>query len=201
MPRVERISIAVVVDGIEELGADGKSVWRPRAQSELEQIERLAKSATGFDAKRGDQIEVISMRFVNELRPTDVRDSAPTVRLDRDLLAFGQVAFIGIAALTIILLMIRSIIQGLAPEATGIPTSGRTELLAAVSNDSLASEVPALLGQVTDSSPPVEEATISISNIEGQMRASSIRQLIDLTNRHPDTTLTIIRGWMASESS
>jgi flagellar M-ring protein FliF len=42
-----------------------------------------------------------------------------------------------------------------------------------------------------------DESTVSLNQIEGQIRASSIRQLVDLTDRHPDTTLAIIRGWMA----
>ena len=38
---------------------------------------------------------------------------------------------------------------------------------------------------------------VSVANIEGQMRASSIRKVIDLVERHPEESLTIVRGWMA----
>jgi flagellar M-ring protein FliF len=46
-----------------------------------------------------------------------------------------------------------------------------------------------------------DETTVSINNIEGQIRASSIRQLVELTNSHPDTALAIIRGWMAGDNA
>ena len=44
-----------------------------------------------------------------------------------------------------------------------------------------------------------DDALISLSQIEGQMRASSLRKLADIVSKHPDETLTIMRGWMAQE--
>jgi flagellar M-ring protein FliF len=42
-----------------------------------------------------------------------------------------------------------------------------------------------------------EEDTLTMNNIQGQMRASSIRKVTQLVDRHPDTTLGILRAWMA----
>jgi flagellar M-ring protein FliF len=44
-----------------------------------------------------------------------------------------------------------------------------------------------------------DESMISLNQIEGQMRASSLRKLTDIVGKHPDETLTIMRGWMAQE--
>jgi len=46
-----------------------------------------------------------------------------------------------------------------------------------------------------------DESMVSIAQIEGQLRASSIRRVSDLADKHPDETLSILRGWMAQESS
>ena len=62
-PQIDRISLAVMVDGTDSVGADGKHAWQPRAAEELERITGLVKSAIGFDEKRGDHVEVVSMRF------------------------------------------------------------------------------------------------------------------------------------------
>ena len=62
-PQIERISLAVMVDGTDSVGADGKHAWQPRAAEELDRITGLVKSAIGFDEKRGDHVEVVSMRF------------------------------------------------------------------------------------------------------------------------------------------
>ena len=42
---------------------------------------------------------------------------------------------------------------------------------------------------------------ISIANIDGRLRAASIRQIVDLVGRHPEESLTIVRGWLAKETS
>jgi len=65
--RIERISVAVVVDGTHELvkGDEGEENWKytPRTQEELKKIEDLVKRAVNFDAERGDEIEVVNIPF------------------------------------------------------------------------------------------------------------------------------------------
>jgi flagellar M-ring protein FliF len=58
-----------------EIGEDGISVPAPRAQSELENIRRLLQGGVGFDAQRGDIIEVISVPFMRE--QLEVETAAP----------------------------------------------------------------------------------------------------------------------------
>ena len=63
-PQIARISLAVMVDGdTNSKGADGKPVWHERSADDLARISRLVQSAIGFDARRGDKVEVVSMRF------------------------------------------------------------------------------------------------------------------------------------------
>jgi flagellar M-ring protein FliF len=40
---------------------------------------------------------------------------------------------------------------------------------------------------------------VEMANIEGQIRASSLRKLVEMVERHPDATLSIMRGWMNTE--
>ena len=48
--------------------------------------------------------------------------------------------------------------------------------------------------------PSDGEGMINIDQIEGQMRASSIRSVAELAEKHPDRALGVIRSWMAQES-
>lgn len=61
---INKLSVAVMVDGVEEVNEQGTMVWRPRTPEELKAIEELVKSATGFDEKRGDVVTVKSLEFV-----------------------------------------------------------------------------------------------------------------------------------------
>ena len=41
----------------------GETAYQPRAKEELDRIAALVRSAIGFDQKRGDQVEVVNLRF------------------------------------------------------------------------------------------------------------------------------------------
>jgi flagellar M-ring protein FliF len=62
-PQVRRISVAVLVDGVREPGADGTSAFRERTAEELARLAALVRGAAGLDERRGDRVEVVSMRF------------------------------------------------------------------------------------------------------------------------------------------
>jgi flagellar M-ring protein FliF len=64
MGQLQRLSVAVIVDGRYETGPDGQgTVFVPRSDEELQRIEQLVRNAVGFDAVRGDSVEVSSISF------------------------------------------------------------------------------------------------------------------------------------------
>jgi flagellar M-ring protein FliF len=63
--QITRTSVAVLVDGKYENGA-----YAPRAPEEIEQIKGIVMRAMGYDAGRGDQVEVANIPFKAEPAPT-----------------------------------------------------------------------------------------------------------------------------------
>lgn len=64
---IRRLSVSVAVDyKAGTANAEGVVVPEPRNQAELANIRRLLQGGVGFDAQRGDVIEVISVPFVRE---------------------------------------------------------------------------------------------------------------------------------------
>ena len=61
--RVNRISIAVLVDGIYAKNDKGEMLYQDRSREQLDRIAALVRSAIGFDQRRGDQVEVVNLRF------------------------------------------------------------------------------------------------------------------------------------------
>jgi flagellar M-ring protein FliF len=61
--RVNRISVAVLVDGTYGKNDKGDITYQPRSKEEIDQIAALVRTAIGFDQKRGDQVEVVNLRF------------------------------------------------------------------------------------------------------------------------------------------
>ena len=71
--RVNRISAAVLVDGIYSKNDKGEVVYQPRPKEEIDRISALVRTAIGFNSKRGDQVEVVNLRFANAI-PTPINE-------------------------------------------------------------------------------------------------------------------------------
>lgn len=67
---LERVSVAVVVDGVmlTSTKADGttETKWQPRSAEELRKYEDLVKNAIGFKADRGDSVKIENIQFQPE---------------------------------------------------------------------------------------------------------------------------------------
>ena len=67
--RVKRVTVAVLVDNMRKVGADGKTTQQPLAKEQIEDITRLVKNAVGFDEARGDSVNVVNASFLDESGP------------------------------------------------------------------------------------------------------------------------------------
>ena len=77
---IKRLSVAVIVDGTYTLNPNGTKTYVPRTEKEMELLTTLVRSAVGYDANRGDTVEVINLPFFN---PDDL------LRLEDPILFMG----------------------------------------------------------------------------------------------------------------
>ncbi len=61
---LRRLSIAVVVDDIATVAADGAVTTRERTPEEIERLTDLVREAVGFDVRRGDSVRVMNSSFL-----------------------------------------------------------------------------------------------------------------------------------------
>jgi flagellar M-ring protein FliF len=195
---VKRLSVAVAVDGSTITDATGKESYTPRSPHEMQQIETLVKSAMGFTQTRGDQVQVVNMAFARI--DTGPITPAPTPLLGLDSGEWFKIieaAILSVTALLIGLLVVRPLINRMfAPLGTftqhgggqlthqsgdnAPPSSARQ-----VGNDGAPTALPAPRGSMID-----------VSQIEGQVRESSIRKVGEVVEAHPEEALAIIRTWL-----
>ena len=204
-PQVKRISLAVLVDEVRDAGPDGKPAWHERTPEELARIATLVRSAIGYDEKRGDKVEVVQMRFAS---PDDAAVPAPRgllgLPLDRaDLIRLVESGLIALVVMVGLLFVLRPLavrlVKPLAP--AGMPDAlagpGGNAALPGPAGDGTALTAPgatALLGA------DGEDAMVDVANIEGQLRASAMRRIVELVERYPDETLGIVRTWIGESA-
>jgi len=65
--KIEKISVAVLIDGIYQVETDKKGVetrnYSSRSPEEMKKLENIVKSAITFDTERGDQVSVVNLPF------------------------------------------------------------------------------------------------------------------------------------------
>lgn len=201
-PRIRRITLAVMVDGVMAPGPDGKPVWAARSPDQLAQIATLARGVIGYDAQRGDRVDIVSMRFAD-----DADAAGPITHglfglnlggLDLASVDIGQLVqlfLFALVALIVVLAVLRPAALRLSAALPG--PSGAGAGAGALSRSEGAS---GLLGGQDPAGLLTDESMIDITNVEGQIRASSIRRIADLVEKHPDESLTIVRNWMTQEA-
>ncbi|MFL5281994.1 MAG: flagellar basal-body MS-ring/collar protein FliF [Rhodopila sp.] len=175
-PQVERITLAVMVDGVDSVGADGKHSWKPREQAELDRIEKLVKTSIGYDEKRGDSVEVVSMPFIATVEEAAADTAArPEAERTRLMTVLQMLAF-SVVGIGVILLTARSIFAGLSrPPATIAMTGPGGEALPGAAGLSLEPQgaAAAVAGGAPrsiadESQPPDEDELVTLNRIQGR---------------------------------
>ncbi|CAH2600385.1 Flagellar M-ring protein [Rhodovastum atsumiense] len=210
-PQLRRVSLAVLVDGAEERAPDGTVLWRARTPEELERIDRLVRSAIGFDERRGDHVEVVNMRFFSD--PAGAADAQGLLGLPlerADLMRLAQTGVLAIVALAALLLVLRPMALRITAAADASALAG-PDAAAAVLAGGRGMGAPALPGGTSAAmlagaeaaTVPLlqDESMVRLANIDGQMRASSLRRLAELVDKHPEESLMILRAWMQQENA
>ena len=201
-PVVRRQSVAVLVDGVWEPQASGPAQFRERTAEELQRISALVRGAIGFDERRGDTVEVVSLRFAEP----PVGDAGAGGMFDLSfssttIARLVESALFALVALVAILLVGRPAVGRLI---TAITPPASVPALAG--DGKAAAGGPAALPGAPGAAPALEgeesgEAMVSIGMVEGQMRASSIAKMQELVDRHPEEALSVVRRWMAPEGA
>lgn len=186
--RVNRISVAVLVDGAYVKNDKGDMVYKERSKDELEQIAALVRSAIGFDQKRGDQVEVVNLKFADA--PVVPRLSEPSGFLGAiqftkdDVMYIIELGVMMLLGLVVMFMVIRPLVKKILASE---------EVAALTGTPALTDEtgaVPAVTAQQT-------AHMIDVAQVQGQVHAQSVHRVGELADRNPGEAAGIIRQWLA----
>jgi flagellar M-ring protein FliF len=196
--RVNRISVAVLVDGTYGKNDKGDIVYQPRSKEEIDQIAALVRTAIGFDQKRGDQVEVVNLRFA-ETPATPITEPTgwmAALQLTKDdLMRAIEMTVMGLLGLVVLLMVVRPLVRRvLAPEQRPLA------LPAGAGGDAqLAEALAAEAAKAAEPSPTAK--MIDIAQIQGQVHAQSVQKVGELADKNPSEAVTIIRQWMSESNA
>jgi flagellar M-ring protein FliF len=198
--RVNRISVAVLVDGTYGRNDKGDVVYHPRSKEEIDQIAALVRSAIGFDQKRGDQVEVVNLRFAEQAAEPIAEPSGWLSRLQfskDDIMQAIETLVMGLLGLAVLLLVIRPLVRRILAPATGavpafLPMAATRDASSAEASAPAFTETAAAL----TAEPSETSKMIDIAQIQGQVHAQSVQKVGEIADRNPRETVSIIRQWL-----
>jgi flagellar M-ring protein FliF len=190
--RIKKLSVAVLVDGLYQKEANGEVTYQPRAQEELERIAALVRSATGIDARRGDTVEIVNLRFAEQPLVADGSAQpglmasllAPT---KEDILHWVELGVLLVLTLVVLLVVVRPLVRDILgpparPAGPALPVAGPSG---------------AGFGQDLTSVPDTAtDKMIEFAKTNGEVQQKSIERVGKLVKENPNATVSVLRQWI-----
>jgi flagellar M-ring protein FliF len=210
--RVNRISVAVLVDGTYAKSGNNESVYTPRDKDELDRIAALVRSAIGFDQRRGDQVEIVNLRFAElpQTLPATPKGWLELPEFTKDDILRGiEMLVMGFLGLIVLFFVIRPLVRRIVTpdvpagtilaDGTVIGLTDGTTVTGGGAGAITASGGPNVAIVGTDQNVAISNHTsamIDIAKVQGQVHAESVRKVGELADRNPHETVAIIRQWL-----
>jgi flagellar M-ring protein FliF len=201
--RVNRISVAVLVDGVYSKNDKGETAYQPREKDEIDRIAALVRTAIGFDQKRGDQVEVVNLRFADTptsaiAEPTGLMSYLQFTK--DDVMHWIEMLVMVLLGLVVLLLVVRPLVRRiLAPEESAPPQAA---IAAAIAGGDVQGAIAA--GASADDIKAVSSQTakmIDIAQVQGQVHAQSVQKVGELADKNPNETVAVIRSWLHEKAA
>jgi flagellar M-ring protein FliF len=211
---IKRLSVAVLVNDRVTANAAGEVTYAARSAEELANIDKLVKSAVGFDQKRGDAVQIVNMRFAEVPGMVGGVDDPLFLGFSTaDLRRIVEVLILAVVGVLIILLVVRPLIAKIFETAPGqmataaIGADSQTALLTNQSGGAGALTGPGGQRMVAagasgaSAMESITDAMLDIAQVEGRVQASAVRKIGDIIEKHPEEAVSIIRSWMYQDQT
>jgi flagellar M-ring protein FliF len=218
--RVNRISAAVLVDGTYSKDAKGQVVYQPRPKEEIDRIAALVRSAIGFDAKRGDQVEVVNLRFAET---SAVPINTPTGWMSYlqftkdDIMRAANLGVMALLGLVVLLLVVRPLVRRIiTPDGVAVGGAALAGAASAAGGAGGMAISGGGHGSITTAGGPnvsivgSDEAVaisnrtssmIDIAQVQGQVHAQSVNKVGELAEKNPHEAVSVIRSWLHEDAA
>jgi flagellar M-ring protein FliF len=179
--RVNRISVAVLVDGTYTKNDKGETVYQPRPKEDLDRIAALVRSAIGFDQKRGDQVEIVNLRLAEAPVPVVAEPAGwlPSLQFTKDdMMRTVEMLVMALLGIVVLLLVVRPLVRRI------------------LSSDAPPANTAAAIAEEIKAKPSETAKMIDVAQVQGQVHAHSVQKVGELADRNPNETVSIIRNWL-----
>jgi flagellar M-ring protein FliF len=195
--RLNRVSVAVLVDGNYSKSDKGEPVYQPRDKDEIDHIAALVRSAIGFDQKRGDQVEVVNLRFA-EVPSLAIQEPAGFMGFLQftkdDIMHWAEELVMVLLGIVVLLMVVRPLVSRIVASDRNL--AGGDVVAALGSGDVRAAIAAAASAADIKAVPSATAKMIDVAQVQGQVHAQSVQKVGELADKNPTEAISIIRSWL-----
>jgi flagellar M-ring protein FliF len=191
--RLEKLAIAIIVNKAKLIEVMGQNAQPSDVDARVFELQKIASAAAGLDEKRGDQISISALEFVEEaVEPAGAAGWYESIR-----------PFIGTAANSISFLVVALLVifLGIRPLISALNQTLRTETAARQENPPAFTSAQSKSVASTVTSQDSENASGGVGNKAGQPVEQAADRLRILAQTDPDKAINVIRGWLSEEAA
>lgn len=181
---IKRLSAAVVVNHMQPLDANGKpGTARPLSQAQMGQVNALVREALGFDATRGDTVQVVNAPF-SAPAPETVEPLPPwrQPRVQELAVDLARWLALPLVALIIVLGVVR-------PALRTVRRPAAARLSATVQDAIDLNAPPAAAGAV------LPDPAVPLLQTAQAKRSTQLEGIRQLARTDPATVANVVRNW------
>jgi len=191
---IKRLSVAVVVNYQQQVDAKGHATLHPLDAQKLAQVEQLVKDAMGYDAKRGDSVNVVNAAFQTEVDPGA---NLPWWR-QSDMIALAtQIATwlgIGLVALFLYFMMVKPALRRAFPP----PAPAAAPALASEGEPMLLDGLPSL-DKLEGAAEAESDAGLLALENEKHKFERNLEFARSIARQDPKIVATVVKSWVNDE--
>jgi flagellar M-ring protein FliF len=198
---LRRVSVAVLVDGEQNVAADGTVNWQPRSEDELAVLRDLVKTAAGLDEARGDVLVLKSLAFEPMPESGTMAEAGLFSGIDGlDTMSLIQAVVLALVALILGLFVVRPLLLSKTRDLA-TDTASLNSLPVPNSKTVASGQIPntnrILTGEIEDHDlPDLPVVSYDEPDVRSQDPVDRLRRLI---NERQGETVEILRGWMETD--
>jgi flagellar M-ring protein FliF len=177
--RLQRLSVAVLIDNLRTTAADGKVTETPLKDDQLARITTLVRDAVGFDEARGDRVSVVNQSFLPETAEAVPEIEAPPL-WERPMVREGAKLLSGLIIVVLLVLMV------LRPLIKGITAASKVVMMPA----------PQLAGGGGGDNPQAAGAGRPASAIAYEQQIAQARSIVA---KDPARVAQVVKEWVQKD--
>jgi flagellar M-ring protein FliF len=181
--RLRRLTVAVLVDNVRTADKDGKIVEKALPQKQIDDITLLVKDAVGFDAQRGDSVNVVNASFFDDSQSIEAEE--PTVWQSPWLHSLARLVFGAAVAIVLLLVVVRPLMKSLMSPALGA---------AAPAPALPAAALPGAPEQLA--APVVASGGANPAQLNYDQQVAAARSLV---SQDPKRVAQVVKNWVATD--